>query len=367
MRSHGPRSTSFDNITEMQNMLVQPNDYAGAYCGIYCLYGLLRFNGIEVDIENMLKVEYIESKKGSSLASLVRCAQEQGTPAIALKNLTTNDLRHLPVPAILNVKRYPGAKMYDHYELFLGNENDLFRVYDPPNTSRLVPAEELAARWRGRCVVALSDPIRVTTFLHRRQYKFWRLAGVWLLLIMGFRLAAARGKIAKPTKVCMRSCFLRSLLQLCVICSVSTLVGLLYHVFRDDGLLCQTQPIAAIQTAHIGGFLPVLEAEQVSSLLHNQNVAIVDVRYERDYERGHIPGSINLPVYSESSFPALSEIPKTARIVVYCQSNECPFTEHVAGQLYRDGFTNLALFREGWIGWQEWIAGEAEALEEPST
>lgn len=49
---------------------------AGPYCGVYCLYAVMKLYGQEVDFRQLLKPEYIGSRRGSSLAELKKAAQK---------------------------------------------------------------------------------------------------------------------------------------------------------------------------------------------------------------------------------------------------------------------------------------------------
>lgn len=49
---------------------------AGPYCGVYCLYAVMKLSGQEVDFRQLLKPEYIGSRRGSSLAELKKAAQK---------------------------------------------------------------------------------------------------------------------------------------------------------------------------------------------------------------------------------------------------------------------------------------------------
>ena len=49
---------------------------AGPYCGVYCLYTVMKLSGKEVDFRQLLKPEYIGSRRVSSLAELKKAAQK---------------------------------------------------------------------------------------------------------------------------------------------------------------------------------------------------------------------------------------------------------------------------------------------------
>jgi hypothetical protein len=125
---------------------------SGGYCGIYCLYGTMKFFGVNVEPDEMIKPEYIGSAKGSSLAELKKCAESHGIYALPVSRLYTKDLRRLSLPMIIHTKSSLSSKAYDHYELFLGSRQGRALVYDPPNPIELVEFWTMAPRWDGGLV-----------------------------------------------------------------------------------------------------------------------------------------------------------------------------------------------------------------------
>jgi rhodanese-related sulfurtransferase len=77
---------------------------------------------------------------------------------------------------------------------------------------------------------------------------------------------------------------------------------------------------------------------------------IVDVRPEIEYESGHLPGAVSIPV--EHLAKRLRTLPRDRRIVVYCRGAYCQFADRAVSVLRRKGFDAVRL--EG--GWPEWRA-----------
>ncbi|HVG24413.1 MAG TPA: rhodanese-like domain-containing protein [Thermoanaerobaculia bacterium] len=59
-----------------------------------------------------------------------------------------------------------------------------------------------------------------------------------------------------------------------------------------------------------------IAAEDLRAQLGRNEVTVIDVRQAADYARGHIPGSINIPLASIEA--QLDSIPKNKPIVTYC-------------------------------------------------
>jgi rhodanese-related sulfurtransferase len=62
---------------------------------------------------------------------------------------------------------------------------------------------------------------------------------------------------------------------------------------------------------------PRMSLEEFKSLHGENALYVIDVRYPRDYETGHIPGALLMPLEFISSYlPELKEV--TRPIVTYC-------------------------------------------------
>ena len=87
---------------------------------------------------------------------------------------------------------------------------------------------------------------------------------------------------------------------------------------------------------------------EVSLLIEaDENINLIDVRKPEDYEKGHIPGALNLPRESWETFEGLS----SDRLnVIYCYSHVC----HMAakGALFFSEHDYPVMELEG--GFEEW-------------
>lgn len=64
--------------------------------------------------------------------------------------------------------------------------------------------------------------------------------------------------------------------------------------------------------------LPFVGTDDLHDLLKDENVQIIDVRKQSEWEAGHIPGVPNIPLANLAD--RLDEIPRGKRIVLHCQS-----------------------------------------------
>ena len=83
--------------------------------------------------------------------------------------------------------------------------------------------------------------------------------------------------------------------------------------------------------------------EKAKELMDTQEVLILDVREQDEYDSGHIPGAVLLPVGSINETTAAEVIPdKDSTVLVYCRSGNRSKTASSA--LAELGYTNIYEF-----------------------
>ncbi len=324
----------------------------GSYCGVSCLYVLMRLANKEIDYKRLLTREYIGSHKGSSSAELKKAAEDYGLYAVPVGKLTSHLLRSCSYPVILHVKPDTTSREYDHYELFLGTNSGQARLFDPPEPVRLVPFQELVPRWDGNGLIVSATPIDLAAIfeLSRKRFIVYVVIALVIILIVHW----AKRWLPETLLNSRRKLFGLSIGQGIVFAIATLLCGMIYHFANDEGLLANANATALIQQAHLGNFIPKVSEEKIHKLLDSDTV-FIDARFARDFKAGHLKGAISVPVNADDDERQKTtvNIAKDARIVVYCQSAGCKFAEKVAIRLIDDGFYNISIFRGGW---NEWVA-----------
>ena len=86
-----------------------------------------------------------------------------------------------------------------------------------------------------------------------------------------------------------------------------------------------------------------ISQEEAKEMMDNQDVIILDVREQDEFDSGHIPGADLLPVGTITEDTAAAVIPETDSVVlVYCRSGN---RSKVASQALADlGYTNVYEF-----------------------
>jgi rifampicin phosphotransferase len=86
----------------------------------------------------------------------------------------------------------------------------------------------------------------------------------------------------------------------------------------------------------------LLETHEVERLVAEERAQFVDVRYPGDFELGHLPGAVNLPIrkmVDSDSAAALRQIPKDRPVVVPCYDKRSCFYAQILGlRLHRAGY-----------------------------
>jgi rhodanese-related sulfurtransferase len=88
-------------------------------------------------------------------------------------------------------------------------------------------------------------------------------------------------------------------------------------------------------------------AELNEMIKRGERIRVIDVRRPEDYEKGHIPGAINMP---KGTWSNTSRLSKDEVSIVYCYSEVCHLAASAAREFALLGYPVMEL--EG--GWEEW-------------
>jgi rhodanese-related sulfurtransferase len=70
--------------------------------------------------------------------------------------------------------------------------------------------------------------------------------------------------------------------------------------------------------------------------LRTGDVTVIDVRPEEEYQAGHIPGALSIPVAQLKR--RLAEVPKNKEVVAYCRGPYCVYSVEAVGILRKHGY-----------------------------
>ena len=159
--------------------------------------------------------------------------------------------------------------------------------------------------------------------------------------------------------------FVKDLAGGLVVIVAAGVVGILVNTVRGDSVPL-IQNIKPVSTAHNGaagtddpaGLSSVVEESiavgQVKDLIDVGEVFIIDARSAAEYDTGHIPGAINIPIDRLPDYldELTSMIDVDAEVVCYCNGPSCDFSDQLATELKFMGYTRVVVFTGGWEHWE---------------
>ena len=109
------------------------------------------------------------------------------------------------------------------------------------------------------------------------------------------------------------------------------------------------QPAAAeAKTIDVASLPRDVDVQTTAALREQPDVMILDVREQDEWDAGHIPGAVFMPMGQVPD--RLSEIPKDKTVIVQCRSGNR--SSQVTDFLVQQGFTNVHNMAGGLKAWQ---------------
>jgi ArsR family transcriptional regulator len=98
-----------------------------------------------------------------------------------------------------------------------------------------------------------------------------------------------------------------------------------------------------------GEALEAVSKDALLAELKSGRVVLLDVRPEDEYEAGHLPEAINIPLPQLENM--LDKLPREREIVAYCRGPYCSLSHEAAQRLRQLGY-RIRRFREGYPEWK---------------
>ena len=92
-----------------------------------------------------------------------------------------------------------------------------------------------------------------------------------------------------------------------------------------------------------------LTREELERLVEDRAVTLIDVRPSSEYEFGHLPGAVSVPLETLES--AISDLPRRVPVVAYCRGPYCKMAAKAVDRLEEAGF-EAARFSDGVVEWK---------------
>jgi rhodanese-related sulfurtransferase len=149
----------------------------------------------------------------------------------------------------------------------------------------------------------------------------------------------------------------RIVLEIITIILVSSLIAILYNNASDDSLPLFKEYDKNIDKniEQTNTYFQEVEAEFVKQLVENREAIIIDARQSSFYEKGHIPGSMSLPLNEfEDLFPGLESLLRGDQIIItYCIGISCRDSLDLALKLQEKGIQGVMIYKGGMEEWLE--------------
>jgi len=114
-------------------------------------------------------------------------------------------------------------------------------------------------------------------------------------------------------------------------------------------LLSVSFPAASIAGHGVEDTIDQLPADRAKQLLDaGEKLVFIDMRPTKEYQSTRLPGARSIPLAEVAS--RFSEIPKTGRVVLYCDCKTYDIADRAVFLEYR-GYRNIFVMPEGYSGW----------------
>ncbi len=318
-------------------------------CGLYSLYAVASALGTERKLADFLSPRFCTDPIGSSAADLCLAAAENGLESRTVAGLSVYDIRRLNVPAIFHFRPRGELDEFVHWVAFLGVDDDgRIRILDPQHGLESLPLSEVASRFDGTAILIGLPGTDWATPL-------WPLRLARILLAVG-GAGAVLLTVATVNWIFRRFSGNRHAWPALSVLFFATVVfaAIAYHRFRPDGLLWDGHAVVHRLAAHATQTFPEVDREVVvAAIAHPNKVALVDARYTSAYTAGSIPGAVNYPLDIDrpGEEHLLGELGRRQEVIVFCQSEGCLWSDHIARRLAAAGIREVRIYRDGYYDW----------------
>ena len=129
----------------------------------------------------------------------------------------------------------------------------------------------------------------------------------------------------------------------------SVLCGFLFNFFNKDKLPLVAEPSVSSRTDPRA--IDIFKAREI---FNEGNAIFIDARTQADYERGHIPGALNIYAmdFKSQAEEILKDIPYETMFIVYCDGEGCELSQSLAKDMELSGYQNIRILYAGWKSWK---------------
>ena len=112
--------------------------------------------------------------------------------------------------------------------------------------------------------------------------------------------------------------------------------------------LAEVEKVASLYFTQRDELEPI-SLKELRKLMRDGGVTVIDVRPRSEYDAGHIPGALSIPVAELKR--RVREIPKKNDVVAYCRGPYCVYSVEAVGILRKHGY-QARRAEEGFPDWR---------------
>jgi rhodanese-related sulfurtransferase len=132
-------------------------------------------------------------------------------------------------------------------------------------------------------------------------------------------------------------------------------VAVLYHATSKTGFLRNPAAVAEVTRRYYSVDIPEISLAEMQKIVEEKTTPIFDARYLRDYHYGTISGAKTLSINSslDERQRQMQGIGKEQKIVVFCQSSGCTYSDEIAQFLKFNRYNKVVIYRGGYREWEK--------------
>jgi rhodanese-related sulfurtransferase len=320
------------------------SEATGNNCGLYAAAAAIKAAGGEVELQDLMKSQFISHNEGSSAEDLVRLIEANGFNATVIDRLNGSSLWLSSYPILIHLDGSRRIEGSHHWITFLGLKNQKPIIFDPPNPAEIVEYGDIFAFSSGLGIVVSPKPAV--------SYLYWAdklELTAWMVLIVFCLWTAAffRKFVWFGHSV---------IFQLSSLATIALLVVAAQQILPWSSILRDWVSLGHYREI----YQPVrelgsLNIEQLRAKLDANEINLVDARLPEAYGFGHLPGAVNWPIDASSieARKAMRQLNPAKPVAVYCQSENCSWGEMIGSRLGMRGIADVYVFKGGWQEWQQ--------------
>ncbi|MDY0221068.1 MAG: rhodanese-like domain-containing protein [Desulfobacterium sp.] len=147
-----------------------------------------------------------------------------------------------------------------------------------------------------------------------------------------------------------------------VLLIVSICCALAFNSWSDSGIALKgqwdrSQGVVSPMEKNtvVDGSREINDLDTMVELVNSKRCTLVDVRSNSQFDAGHLPGAVSLPIeaFDQMIGDFFVEYPLDTCLVVYCAGRECLDSHRLAHSLKTFGFFDIRIFSGGFADWME--------------